>query len=674
MINKNIHSICYGGDYNPEQWTEDVWVQDMELMKEAGVNFVSLAIFSWALLQPDENTFDFTFLDKIMDLLHSNGIYVDLATATASQPPWLSIAYDDVMPVSADGVKMTHGSRQTYCPNSRSWRNAASHLVRTLAARYKNHPALAMWHINNEYGCHTAECYCDNCAVSFRKWLQKRYKSVGIVNEKWGTRFWSQYYYKWDEIYPPRATMGKKNPSHVLDYKRFMSDSLLDCYSMEYEILRQITPELKITTNFLMGIDKLDYFKWAKEIDIISWDSYPDPAPSYNPALNAFDHDLMRGFGNGRPFILMEQAPAQVNWRDINVNKHPGLMRLYSYQAVGRGADGVMFFQWRQSLRGAEKFHSACITHSGDGNSRIFREVRQLGHELKKLNCITGSTRKADIAIVFDYENMWAFEYEDRQSKSVTYRDQILNWYKPLYEMNIPVDIVGTDSNLKGYKILLAPLLYMTKEGYAEKIKRFTADGGEYITTFSSSIVDEWDGVFPGGYPGPLKELLGITIEEFCPLTPDMKTTIALTDIDDTIPETSKARLWYDIIHIVDAEIFAVFSDALGKGYPAITYNYFGKGKAWYIGTETEPDFKKAFLSKICLRQNINSLFSLPEGVELNIREQNGKKYAFILNFSIKNASIDIMQNSYIDLLTGQKIHDRLIIESGNIRILEISS
>ena len=315
MISRKLPKLFYGGDYNPEQWSEEVWLDDMRLMKKAGVNLVSVGIFSWALLQPNEDTYRFEWLDKLLNLLAENGIYVDLATATAAQPAWLSQKYPDVLPVDEKGNRYSYGSRQSYCPNSPVYRRLGMKLVRKLAERYQNHPALALWHINNEYACHTSICYCDTCAEAFRDWLREKYCSIEKLNEAWGTNFWSQHYYDWNEIIPPRHTSTFPNPSQVLDYKRFMSDSLLQCYRGEYQTLKSVTPDIPVTTNFMVDFKPLDYFKWAREIDVISWDSYPDPEPLTQPVVAAFNHDLMRSLKNGQPFILMEQAPNQVNWR-----------------------------------------------------------------------------------------------------------------------------------------------------------------------------------------------------------------------------------------------------------------------------------------------------------------------------------------------------------------------
>ncbi|HKF16740.1 MAG TPA: beta-galactosidase, partial [Candidatus Dormibacteraeota bacterium] len=385
-LGHRLPRLAYGGDYNPDQWPEEVWSEDVRLMREAGVNLVSLGIFSWSRLQPREDSFEFGWLDRLMDLLHESGVAVDLATATASPPPWLSHRHPEMLPVTADGVRLWPGGRQHYCPSSPVYRNAAGRLVSALAERYASHPALAMWHVGNEYGCHVPACWCDESARDFRDWLRQRYHSLEELNRAWGTDFWSQRYSAWEEILPPRRAPTWPNPSQQLDFHRFSSDALLECYELERSVLAEQSPGVPITTNFMGFFKPLDYWKWAEREDVVSNDSYPDPADPDAHVGAAMAGDLMRSLGRGRPWLLMEQTPNRVNWRPVNVAKAPGQMRLWSYQAVARGADGVMFFQWRQSRASAEKFHSAMVPHGPVESSPTWREVVRLGRELRDLD------------------------------------------------------------------------------------------------------------------------------------------------------------------------------------------------------------------------------------------------------------------------------------------------
>ncbi len=667
MLRETINGFSYGGDYNPEQWSKEYWEDDMRLMKKAQVNLVSIGIFSWAKIQSKEGEYDFTWLDEIMDLLHKNGISVDLATATASVPAWAYKDHPDIFPVDKQGNRLWYGSRQTYCPNSPSYHRLTKALVTTLVNRYKDHPAVVMWHINNEYACHVRECFCDTCAAEFRVWLKARYGTLQGVNDSWGTSFWSQWYHNWEDIMPPRQTTTQHNPGQVLDYQRFMSDSILNCYMNEKEIIREVTPDIPITTNFMLDFKPLDYVKWAKEIDVISWDSYPNPATGVHPARTAIDHDLMRGLAQGKPFMLMEQSPSQVNWRDINTTKYPGLNRLYSLQAIGHGSEGVMYFQWRQSRRGAEKFHSACITHTGDENSRVYKEVSQLGEELKAHSDISGSKVKNQVAIMYDYENWWAVEYTPGPSESVKYRGIILDYYTACYDANIGVDFVFQDSDLSDYKVVIAPLSYMVKPSMAESVKEFVATGGVFITSFFSGIVDEEDVVFENGYPGPLSEVLGISIEECNPLEQHMSNGITGAQ------QSSNVTLWTELIRLKGAEAYASFTDDYLEGEPAITCYDYKKGQSWYVGTRPEPTYLRRFIESICEDHGIAPVLKTPLGVEVTLRSNESSSWLFILNFNREDTHIDLDGYCGTELLSGVEVSHKITVPAVTPMIIRLA-
>jgi len=398
------------------------------------------------------------------------------------------------VPVTRDGKRLSYGSRQHYCPNSDDYRRKAGALVRRLAEQYRAHPALAIWHVNNEYGDHTRNCYCDNCAVAFRRWLRVRYRLLPELNAAWSTNFWSQRYYDWEDILPPRITPAGNNPGQVLDYQHFMSDSFLECYLLEANILREVTPAIPITTNFMVDFKPLDYFAWARHIDIISFDLYPKNTTP--PWENAFQHDLMRSLKNGQPHLVMEQTPGQVNWMAQNPHKRPGRIRLQSMQAVAHGADGVMYFQWRQSQGGAEKFHSAIVPHEGSERGRIFRQAAQLGAELERIAPdVVGSRIRAEVAIVMDWQNWWAVEYLPGPSDRLRYWELIKTYYHALHKLHVAVDIVLPESDLGKYKLVVAPLLHMLRPGVALTLGESAMGGGIFLTTLLSGIVDANDSV-----------------------------------------------------------------------------------------------------------------------------------------------------------------------------------
>ncbi|MFN7252274.1 MAG: beta-galactosidase [Anaerobacillus sp.] len=666
IISNLIPRISYGGDYNPEQWERSVWQEDVELMKEAGVNMVSLGIFSWASLEKKEDDFSFEWLDEIMDLLHDNGISIDLATATASTPGWFVRKYPESLPVDEKGSRYAFGSRQHYCPNNFDLKRRIQVIVTKLAERYQSHPGLKMWHINNEYACHVSRCYCNTCANAFRTWLKNRYVNLEELNDRWGTRFWSQYYYEWEEINPPRMAPTFSNPGHELDYTRFMNDSIFQLYLTERDILRRLTPTIPITTNFMGPFKPLNYFEWAKEMDIVSWDSYPDPTEG-TPVTQAMWNDLMRSFRKGQPFFLMEQVTSHVNWRDINVPKSPGVMRAWSYATIGRGADGILFFQWRQSKAGSEKFHGAMVSHAPKEKSRTYQEVKQLGNELKKLEKITGSTIEAKVAILFDFENWWAFDLPSKPHNKINYIEQVQNYFRPFYEKNIPVDFVQPSDDLEQYDLVLAPLLYMVKQGEDKMLEQFVSKGGTLVVSFFSGIVDENDRVHLGGYPGPLRDLLGIYVEEFVPLAENECSTFSSNN------KEISCGLWREHIHLEGANVLAAFKEDnfLGRS-PVITENQYGKGKSVYIGTDPERGYLSELLLELASEKNISPLLNVPENVEVSVRVSKEKQFLIIVNHNDEQVTVNIPNFVDYQAIIGADFEEEnLVLCAYGVAVLE---
>lgn len=667
-LTPKLPHMLYGGDYNPEQWSEETWLEDVQLMQQAGVNLVSLGIFSWSLLEPRPGHYDFSWLDRIIDLLHRHGIKLDLATATASPPPWMAKHHPETLPVTRTGVKLWPGSRQQYCPSSPIYRDRAVKLVREIVTRYKDHPALVMWHINNEYGCHVAECYCDVSAAAFREWLQQRYGSLEGLNEAWGTAFWSQHYYEWDEIYPPRAAPTFINPAQQIDFKRFSSDELIQCFELEKQVLREITPEIPLTTNFMGFFKPADYWKWARREDIISNDTYPDPGDPGSKVDAAMVCDLMRSLAGGKPWLVMEQTSSQVNWRPQNALKRPGQMRLWSYQAVARGANGVMFFQWRASKAGAEKFHGALVPHVDIENSRVWREVAQLGGELGKLDALLSSEVKAKVAIIFDWDNWWALELDAHPSGDIKQLNQLKAYYEPLFRQNIVVDFVPSSADLSNYSVVLVPNLYLVKDDVAARFERFVENGGRLVMSFFSGIVDENDQIYLGGYPAPFRKLLGLRVEEFDPYVSGHSKQISVPGEGDY-----KCELWSDVIDLEGAEALAHFKDDFYAGRAAVTRNQFGRGASYYLGTQPDAAFMAQLLEQVCQEAGVEPALKTktPEGVEVVRREADGRSFLFILNHNATAVELEVAENSH-SLLSGNPSGGKLKLEPFGAAVLEV--
>lgn len=660
----HFSSMLYGGDYNPEQWPEETWAEDARLMREAGVNLVSLGIFSWARLEPQPGRFDFDWLDRLMGLLYAHGVSANLATPTASPPPWLVRLHPDILPVTAEGVTLWHGSRRHYCPHNPRYHEYADRIALELARRYQDHPSLAMWHVDNEYGCHIGECFCDVSAQSFRAWLLARYGSLQTLNQAWGTAFWGQLYGDWEEIYPPRRAPAYVNPTQQLDWARFSSDSWLDCFTRQRDILKAVTPGVPVTTNF-MGFHKpVDYFKFAPQEDVVSNDSYPDTGQADWPMQAAMVCDLIRSVGGGRPWVLMEQAASQVNWRPRNAPKRPGVMRLGSYQAAARGADGVMFFQWRQSLAGAEKHHSAMLPHAGT-DSRTWREVKTLGNELPRLKALLGSQVESQAAVLFDWENWWALELDSKPSVDLKILPQVAAIYRYFYEHNITLDFAHPAADLSRYSLVIVPALYLVTDTAAENINAYVHNGGTLLMSYFSGIVDENEHIRPGGYPAPFRKLMGMWVEEYAAY-PLGQTNVVLTDQGRRLT----CLTWSDVIRLEGAQPLAAYEADYYAGLPAITQNPYGKGQGYYLGTQLEPGGLDWLLDRICQDAGLNPVTAnIPAGVEAVRRRDGERSWLFLLNHSSKEVNISLDAPGKA-LLSGVGTGTSITLEANGVEII----
>lgn len=650
IYDERIEKVLYGGDYNPEQWSEDVWEEDMRLFALAGIDIVTLNVFSWASLQTDEHTYCFEKLDKIMDLVEKNGLKVCMATSTAAHPAWMAKKYPDILRTEFNGMKRKFGSRHNSCQNSPTYQKYSVLLAKKLAERYKDRKCIVAWHVSNEYG---GECYCENCEKAFRVWLKDKYKTIEELNRAWNTAFWGHTFYEWDEIVLPNLLSEHFAENRTtfqgisLDYRRFNSEGMLHCFKAEYEAIKSVIPDAKITTN-LMGFYKpLDYQMWANEMDFISWDNYPANEDPY--ARIAMNHDLMRGVKGGQPFVLMEQTPSVTNWLAYNALKRPNVMRLWSYQAMAHGADAILFFQMRRSIGACEKYHGAVIDHVGNENTRVFREIAKLGEELKQLGSKTlGSTMDSKVAVVVDWDNWWALEYSAGPSCDLKYLDEVFGYYRALEEQNYSVDLIGVNDDLSKYEVVIAPILYMTKGSYDEKIREYVKNGGTFITTFFSGIVDEHDLVITGGYPGHLRDILGIWVEEIDALPAG--TTNAFTYEG----KEYEAKLLCDIMHLEGAKALATYEKDFYANTPVLTVNEYGKGKAYYVGTRSSEDFYQTFLKERLEEKGIQPVLEVEGvGIEATERIKGDEHYLFVLNHNDTEGTF-VMPKAKVDLLTGR--------------------
>ena len=652
MEKKFFDYIIHGGDYNPDQWfkTPEIWDEDMRLMKLANVNSATINIFSWSLIEPEEGVYNFDWLDTMMDKLYENGIDVILATPSGARPPWLAQKYPEVLRVEESGIRNEFGVRHNHCLTSPIYRKKVQEINRIIAERYKDHPALKMWHISNEY---CGECHCDLCQNAFRDWLKNYYHNdIEELNDKWWNGFWSHRVNDWSQINSPKFRGENHVPAMKLCWNRFVSESHISFYENEIAPLREITPNIPITTNFMKLYDGIDYQKFASHLDLISWDNYPawDKGQNQYVALEtAFVHDAFRSMKDGQPFFMMESSPSNVNWHDVNKLPAPGRQELSAIQAVAHGADSVQYFQWRKSKAGHEKYHGAVVDHCGHENTRVFRDVSRLGGNLKRMSSVVGKYSDSKVAVIYDWENGWAIKHFcGYNNLKRDYALECMKWYEPFMNKGVSVDVISMDKDFSKYDLVIAPFLYMLKDGTIEKIEEYVRNGGNFVTTYLSGVVDTNDMCYLGGFPaGKLKDVFGVWAEETDALPEGMKNSVIYKDKH------------YDVVHVCDlihaqgAETLATYEMDFYKGMASLTENTYGNGKAYYAAFRNDDDFRTDFCNDLMEKFHItpDEPISLPEGVTMRKRGDT----IFLMNFADEERIVTLPKE-YKNIVSGEAV------------------
>ena len=653
--------IWYGGDYNPDQWPEEVWDDDVRLMKKAGVNLVSVGIFSWAKIETSEGVYDFDWLDRIIDKLGEAGIAVDLASATASPPMWLTQAHPEVLWKDYRGDVCQPGARQHWRPTSPVFREYALKLCRAMAEHYKGNPYVVAWHVSNEYGCHNRFDYSEDAEHAFQQWCEERYGTIDAVNDAWGTAFWAQRMNDFSEIVPPRfiGDGNFMNPGKLLDFKRFSSDALKAFYIAERDALAEITPNLPLTTNFMVSASGsvLDYDDWGDEVDFVSNDHYFIPGEAHLDEL-AFSASLVDGIARKDPWFLMEHSTSAVNWREINYRKEPGQLVRDSLAHVAMGADAVCYFQWRQSKAGAEKFHSAMVPHAGE-DSAVFRDVCELGADLNKLSDegILGSKlAKSRVAVVFDYESEWATEHTATPTQHVHHVDEPLAWFRALADQGVTADVVPVRGAWDDYEMVVLPSVYLLSEETTRRVRDYVVGGGRLVVTYYTGISDEKDHVWLGGYPGTIRDVVGVRVEEFMPMGNDF------TGVPDRL-ELSNGAVAHDIADVIgsvdeSATVLATFKDNPWTGMdgvPAIVANTFGEGRSVYVGARLGREGLALSLPEILESLGMAEAGG-NDGRVLHVEREgaDGSRFVFSLNRTHETVRVpvegEVVVSSFVDV------------------------
>lgn len=656
----DVPGIAYGGDYNPEQWPRSVWDEDVRLMQEAGVNLVSVGMWSWVLMEPAPGEFDLDWLEELLDLLHAHGIAVDLGTPTAAPPAWFFHHHPEAKVTTADGVRLGFGSRGMASPHSAAYQEACIRITRALAQRFAQHPALVMWHIHNEYGAPVAEDHGSDAQIAFRRWLQDRYASLDALNEAWGTAVWGQRYSDWDYISTPMAAPSVINPAQKLDFARFTDDALRACLIRERSAIREFS-QLPVTTNFMANQHwGVDMWRWADDVDVVSNDHYLVAADREAHIGLAIAADLTRSVAGGDPWLLLEHSPSGVNWQDRNVAKRPGEMLRNALSHVGHGADGINFFQWRAARHGQEKFHGAMVPHAGT-DSRVFREVSALGDTLRKLTPVRGTRVRADVAMLWDFQSFWAQDLEWRPSIDLQHKAQIRAWYSRLWRDHITVDFVTPGMDLRGYRAVFAPAQYMLAKAHAQHLNDYVAGGGTLIVGPFTAPVDDVDAVHLGGFMRPLEPGLGVRVHEYLPLRIDETLTLRWGDT------TLEGAIWAEDVQPTGASVMATYLDGPNPGGAAITRHEHGEGCGWYIAaclsdSELEPIFQNIYADAGISR------IELPGCIEIMERHaSNGDIYRFFVNHGDEATALP---GYGTELLSGAELGNEVNLAGGDVAVV----
>lgn len=671
-IVKDFPHFLHGGDYNPDQWLDrpEIIDEDFRIAPLAGINSFSVGIFAWAALEPEEGKFTFDWLDCIMDRMAAQGMKAVLATPSGAKPNWMAQRYAEIRRVDEAGHREPQQRRHNHCFTSPVYRQKVTIINTKLAERYAKHPALALWHISNEFG---GECHCDLCKSAFRRWLRAKYGTPEAMNKAWWAAFWSHTYTAWDQV----DAIDRSVHGLVLDWKRFVSDQSTDFIRCETAPLRRLTPDIPITTNLMHNFFPLDYRRLARELDVVSWDNYPQyhgrPDMVRQAVAVSFAHDVKRGLKQGKPFMMMESSPSSVNWHAINKLHKPGIHKLKSLQAVAHGADSVQYFQYRKSRGSNEKFHGAVIDHVGHENTRVFKDVAEVGQVLAKLDPVIGASTPAHVAIIYDWENRWILEEVGGPRKNI-HEAWVEDHYASFWSRGVSVDVIGEEDDFGRYKLLIAPMLYLLKPGVADRLREFVSRGGTLVGTFLTGITDENDLCFSGGWPGAgLREVFGIWAEEIDSLHDDEKNSIiAAADADAGLTGVYSATLACDLIHAESAKVLATYGEDFYSGRPALTVNTFGSGAAYYVAARTDARFLVDFYGKLITSMQLPKALDseLPEGVTAQLRTDGTRRFVFVLNFSAKERVIPVKE-PFRDVVSDLPVQEQMVLPGYGSMVLE---
>jgi beta-galactosidase len=657
----------FGADYYPEHWPEERWQEDAELMKAAGFNVVRMAEFAWSRLEPREGIYDFDWLDRAIEVLSARGIEVVLGTPTASPPPWLMAKQKDLFLVREDGVRLPFGLRREYCINNPLYHQYTEKIVLKMAEHFTGNPRVIGWQIDNEFG---NLCYCDICQDEFQRWLQNRYGDLDTLNLSWGTEFWSHIYTDWTQIPVPLSTAVAHNPGLHLDYKRFMSDSFRAYQLFQINLIRKHTSEQFITHNLMgFGFDQLNYYDNSEDLDFVSWDNYKrmqwDMGSDIDHSSSGLSADTMRGLKK-QNFWVMEQQSGGGGWNIVAVPPKPGELRLWTFQTIAHGADGLLYFRWRTCRTGTEQYWHGVLDHHGLPGRR-YQETRQVGQELNRIGeVVLGSEGRSKAAIMQSYDTRFAFQIQPNNPR-FKYETHIRDVYRGFFNHNIPVDIISEKDALDGYRLVIVPAMYILTEDTAANLERFADSGGVVVFTPRTGVKDQDNKVVNMKLPGLAAKMAGVEVEEYIsmPVDGNNRVQFAAQALDDEFDSS----VWADVLIPKSAKSIATYSNDFYSGRPAVTMNEYGNGTVIYLGMIGDPVFFDAFVYWISEFAGVSALLNTPPGVEVCERWQGNQQLLFILNHTERDHSISL-DGDYINLIKNEKVGQELHLPSKDVAIL----
>jgi len=664
--------MYFGVDYYPEHWVfpyggsaenpEAQWIQDAQLMRTAGVNVVRIGEFCWGLCEREDGKFDFGWLKRVMDVMGDHGIQVVLCTPTAAPPIWLARKHPEILPIDDCGRVKHEGTRRAVCLNSDAYWTYSKRVVENLAQALGSHPQLLAWQIDNSLGGnYTEAAFNEDTRRDWHGWLEAKYETIERLNEQLGLRHWGQLVSAWNEVPMPMMAPTVHNPALVLDWNRFCSDTIVQFVSMQAEILRKLTPERPLTTNLRALRHRFDHFDLAAVLDFVSIES--TAAIKAKPAEIACEIDMLRSLkkediktpDGDSGFWVMEQKAGNVNWQEVNSLVRPGVLRMFTYQLVSRGATAVLFFRWRQPRIGSEKFHGAVLPHNLEGSRRVFSEVSQIGEELKLLAPALKDTRvAAEACIIYSHENEWTLQQPNPPNKFFSLRDHIQLIYNALHDRNVLLDFARPTEDLSKYKIVFMPSLHIYSPGDADRLKLYVQNGGTLVGTFNTGLLDDHSMASDSGMPHDLTDLFGLEVREFDTLPPNEENHLTFKGAFPT-SHLHPARLWCDLIEPKECQVLATYAKDFYAGKPAITMNTFGLGKAIYIGTQSHQHFYDDLIAWLRNMGSVHPILKVPENIEVSMREKEGTRVYFLLNHQNSPIRVQFYKPMH-DLLTGNNI------------------